>query len=246
MIGAVALHEFRRLRSGLLFWLLLAFGQLLIAWLAFAQLEAFAAIAPQLSAAGSALGPMDLVITPTLNSLLLLALLSVPLLAMGSLSGEAHSGRLALWLSAPVGTGVIVLGKLLGVWLAGLVLLLSTGATLASLGLGIAMDWPRLALGLGFLALLLLWLGAISLALSAWIDQPAAALAAAYGVLLFLWLLDSLVSAEASWTWVALLPHARPALGGLLRSQDLVYLAATGAAALLLAAYRLACQRGEN
>jgi ABC-2 type transport system permease protein len=246
VIGAIALHEFRRLRSGLLFWLLLAFGQLLIAWLAFAQLEAFAAIAPQLTAAGSALGPMDLVITPTLNSLLLLLLLGAPLLAMGSLSGEAHSGRLALWLSAPVGTASLVLGKLLGVWLAGLVLLSSAGATLAVLGLGIAMDWARLALGLGFLAILLLWLTALSLALSAWIDHPAAALAAAYGLLLFLWLLDSLVNTEVAWTWIALLPHARPALSGLLRSQDLVYLAATGGAAVLLAAYRLARQRGEN
>lgn len=246
MIGAVALHEFRRLRAGLVFWLLLAFAQLLIAWLAFAQLEAFAAIAPQLAASGTALGPMDLVITPTLNSLLLVMLLGVPLLAMGSLSGEAHSGRLALWLSAPVGTGTLVLGKLLGVWMAGSILLLSAGATLVALGFGIAMDWPRLALGLGFLALLLLWVSALTLAVSAWIGHPVAALAAAYGVLLFLWLLDSLVSAGAAWTWIALLPHARPALGGLLRSQDLVYLAATGGAALLLAAYRLARLRGEN
>jgi ABC-2 type transport system permease protein len=246
LIGAIALHEFHRLRCGLLFWLLLAFSQLLIAWLAFAQLEAFAGIAPQLAAAGSALGPMDLVITPTLNSLLLVMLLGVPLLAMGSLSGEALGGRLALWLSAPVATGTLVLGKLLGVWLAGLVLLASTGATLAALGLGIAMDWPRLALGLAFLALLLLWLSALSLALSAWIEHPAAGLAATYGLVLSLWLLDSLVSAEAAWAWIALLPHARPALGGLLRGQDLVYLLATGGAAVLLAAYRLARRRGET
>ena len=46
MIGAIALHEWRRLRAGMMFWLLLAFGQLIVAWLSFAQLETFAGIAP--------------------------------------------------------------------------------------------------------------------------------------------------------------------------------------------------------
>ena len=56
MIAAIARHEWRRQRAGLTFWLLLAAVQLLIAWLAFAQLEAFAAIAPQLKATATKLG----------------------------------------------------------------------------------------------------------------------------------------------------------------------------------------------
>ena len=34
MITDIALHEWRRLRAGMMFWVLLAFGQLIIAWLA--------------------------------------------------------------------------------------------------------------------------------------------------------------------------------------------------------------------
>ena len=56
MIWRIAWHDWRRLAAGLMFWLLLAFGQLIIAWLAFAQLETFATIAPQLKAGGSTLG----------------------------------------------------------------------------------------------------------------------------------------------------------------------------------------------
>ena len=85
MIADIALHEWRRLRAGLSFWLLLALTQLIVAWLAFAQLEAFAEIAPQLKAGAATLGATDLVVMPTLNSLLLLLLLLCPLLAMGSL-----------------------------------------------------------------------------------------------------------------------------------------------------------------
>lgn len=241
----IAVHEWRRLRNGLMFWLLLAFGQLIIAWLAFAQLEAFAEIAPQLKAAGATLGATDLVVVPTFNSLVLLLLLGTPLLAMGSLAGEVYSGRIALWLSAPVSTAQIVIGKALGLWLASLPLTLSAVLTLAALGLGVELDAARLALAVAGLVLLGLWLGCVNLFISGLFDHPAAALAASYGVLLFLWLLDSFSGPQAPWHWWALLPHLRPWFDGLLRSQDILFFAATAAAALLLAAHRLARRRGE-
>jgi ABC-2 type transport system permease protein len=229
----------------MMFWVLLAFTQLIIAWLSFAQLQAFAEIAPQLKAGGSRLGAMDLVVMPTLNSLVLLLLLASPLLAMGSMAGEIRSGRIALWLSAPVSARQIVLGKALGLALASLPLLASSLATLAALGLGIELDGPRFALAAVWLLLFVLWLGCVNLFLSSLFDHPAAALAASYGVLLFLWLLDSLSGPTAPWHWWALLPHLEPALEGLWRSQDLAFFVATGLAALLLAAYAVARRRGE-
>ena len=245
MIGAIALHEWRRLYAGLMFWLLLAFGQLVVAWLGFAQLEAFATLAPQLKAAGSTLGATDLVIVPSLNTVVLMMLLGTPLLAMGSLAGEIHSGRIALWLAAPVGSGQIVLGKALGLWLASLPLLLSTSLTLAALGLGVDLDGARLALAFGCLLLLSLWLGCVNVFVSGLFDHPAAALAASYGILLFLWLLDSFSGPETPWYWWALLPHIRPWFEGLLRSQDLLFFIGSAGAALLLAAHGLARRRGE-
>ena len=246
MIGAIALHEWRRLRAGMMFWLLLAFGQLIVAWLSFAQLETFAGIAPQLKAGASTLGAMDLVITPTFNTLVLLLLLCAPLLAMGSLAGEVQSGRIALWLSSPVSGTQIAIGKALGLWLATLPLLLSSLLTLAALGLGVDLDWPRFALAAAGLLLFGLWLGCITLLLSSLFDHPAAALAASYGILLFLWLLDSLSGPEAPWYWFALLPHIKPWLAGLLRSQDIVFFVATAGASLLFGSYALARRRGDT
>lgn len=245
MIGKIALHEWRRLRGGLMFWLLLSCGQLVIAWLVFAQLEAFAKMAPQLKAGGSTLGATDLVIAPTLNSLVLLLLLGIPLLAIGGLAGEMRSGRIAVWLSSPVSGLQIVVGKTLGLWFGSLPLVLSTGATLAALGLGIELDGGRLALAVTGVLLLSLWLCGLSLFLSGLFDHPAAALAASYGLLLFLWLLDSFSRPEAPWYWLALMPHVTPWLQGLLRSQDALFFATTGISAVWLATYNLARRRGE-
>ncbi len=245
MIWRTAWHEWRRLTAGLMFWLLLAFGQLIIAWLAFAQLEAFATIAPQLKLSGSSLGVTDLVLIPTLNSLVLILLLSTPLLAMGGFAGEAHSGRLTLWLSAPTSSSEIVAGKIVGLWLTTLPLLFSGILTLALFGLGMQIDWPRFALAVGYLALFCLWLSAIVILLSALPDHPAAALALSYGALLFLWLLDSISDADAPWHWLAFAAHLEPGFRGLLRSQDLVFFIVSGLAASLLGTYLIARRRGE-
>lgn len=240
----VALHEWRRLRAGLTFWLVLALVQLIIAWLLFAQLEAFADIGPRLTAAGATLGATDLVVMPTFNSLVLLLLMIVPLLAMGSLAGEAYGGRLPLWLSSPLPSGRIVLGKVLGLWLALLPIVLTACLTLSALAFGIQLDVARLTLAIGTMLLLALWLSAIAVAISALYDHPATALATNLGLLGFLWLLDSFVaSGGAAHAW-ALLPHIEPLLNGLLRTEDVTYFVATGAAATLLATLLLDRRRG--
>lgn len=245
MSWSIALHEWRRLRAGLMFWLLLAFGQLTIAWLSFAQLEAFARIAPQLKAAGTTLDVMDLVVTPSLNSLILILLLVAPLLAMGGFAGETRHGRLALWLSAPLASRDLVLGKVLGLWLGLLPLLASALLTLALLALGIDIDWPRFALAAATLMLLALWLAAVVVLLSCLFEHPAAMLATCYGVLLFAWLLDSITQPSAPWHWLALLPHVEPGLQGLWRSQDLLFFVVTTLAAILLGISWVAHRRGE-
>lgn len=245
MTWRLALHEWRRTRSGLLFWLLLAIGQLLIAWLVFAQLEAFARIAPQLAANEAGLGVMELVIVPTLGSLVLLLILALPLLSHGGFAGEQRGGRLPIWLGAPVSSGQLVLGKTLGGFLCLLPLALTSGATLALTGLGVSLDWQQLAVAGAMLLLFGLWLSGIVTGLSTLVEHPAAALALGYGVVLFLWLLDSFVAADAGWHWAALLPHLEPAFRGLLRGTDLVYFVATGGAAVMLGVYRIARRRGE-
>lgn len=240
----IALHEWRRLRAGLTFWLLLALVQLIISWLAFAQLEAFAEIAPRLKANSATLGATDLVVMPTFNSLLLLLLVVVPLLAMGSLAGEVHGGRMPLWLSSPLSSRQLVLGKVFGLWLALLPIVLTACATLGALGVGVELDLARFALAVGGMLLVSLWLCAIGVLLSALFDHPAAALAASLGLLWFLWLLDSFSDSTGTLHAWALLPHMKPLLLGLVRSQDLLYFASTTAAALLLTIHLTDRRRG--
>jgi ABC-2 type transport system permease protein len=124
-------------------------------------------------------------------------------------------------------------------------LLASASLTLASLGLGIELDWPRFTLVAGGMLLFSLWLASVALFVSGLFDHPAAALATSYGVLLFLWLLDSLSNPDAPWYWLAMLPHIKPWLQGLLRSQDLLFFVATGGAAIALSLYGIARRRGE-
>ncbi|MCB1722568.1 MAG: ABC transporter permease subunit [Chromatiaceae bacterium] len=245
MIARIARHEWHRQRAGLTFWLLLAAGQMTVAWLAFAQLEAFADIAPRLKAGGATLGATDLVVMPTFNSLLLVLLLGTPLLAMGSIAGEAHSGRLALWLASPLSASRIIVGKVLGLWLGLLPLVASASVTLAALGIGVALDPARLALAVAAMLIVSLWLAAVTVWLSSLFDRPAAALTASYAVLLFLWLLDTFSGDATSWRTWALLPHVQPMLRGLLRAQDLTYFAATALTALLLTMRGLDRRRGR-
>ena len=245
MIWQLAWHEWRRIRAGILFWLILAITQLLIAWLLFAQLEGFAQIAPQLSANGAALGAMDLVIAPTLGSLVLLLIFCVPLLAQGGFATEQRQGRLAMWLSSPRSSWELVLGRVIGLFLCALPLLVSSGLTIAAIGFGVALDWLRLLSALGILTIFLLWLSTTVVALSTLTDHPIAALTLAYGLLLFLWLLDSFIDPTAGWYWAALLPHLESNFRGLLRSADIAFFAATGIAMAWFAVFRIARRRGE-
>jgi ABC-type transport system involved in multi-copper enzyme maturation permease subunit len=245
MTWRLALHEWRRARAGLMYWLLLAVGQLIVAGLLFAQLEAFSRIAPQLNAAGSTLTPTDLVIAPTLGSLLLILLLVAPLLAQGGFAGEQRSGRLPLWLCSPIDTTRLFIARTLGLFLSLLPLLIASALTLALTGLGIDIDVKRLALGIGMLLLCSLWLSVLLIALSTLAEHPAAVMALSYAVVLLLWLLDSLLASDADSTWLALLPHLEPAFGGLLRTGDLGYFVLTGSVLTAIGVYRLARRRGE-
>lgn len=245
MTWRIALFEWQRTGAGLMYWLLLAVGQLIIAWLLFAQLEAYERIGPQLNAAGSKLTATDLVVTPTLGSLVLVLLLSAPMMAQGGFAGERRSGRLPLWLGAPLSATQLMIARSLGLFLSLLPLLATASLTIALTALGIDVDVARLALSLAALLLFGLWLSALLIAISTLVEHPAAVLALSYAIVVFLWLLDSFVTEDAGWRWLALLPHIEPAFGGLFRTQDLAYFIVTGGAALAIGVFGLARWRGE-
>lgn len=243
MILALAARELRALYTTPLAWLVLAGGQLILAWLFLTQLEVYQKIEPQLSVAGSVLGLADLVVMPTLNSAGLLLLLAAPLFGLQGIAAERRDGRIALLLSAPVAPLTLAVGKWLGQWLALLPLLLLALLTVGSLWAAAPLDPGRLATSALGLALFAAMAAAASLWLSSLGSHPAAAAAAAYGLLFLLWLLDS-GGRDAPWQWFALTPHLSPSLKGLLRFSDLAYFGGLTTAALALTAHRLWQLRG--
>ena len=239
MILAIARRELMLLYTTTLPWTVLAAAQCILAWLLFAQLDAYRKIQPDLVAGGSSLGITELVAMPTFNTVALLVLLVAPLFGMQGIAAERRDGRMALFLAPAVSPLAVALGKALGQWLALWPLLALAVLTVSSLLLATPLDTGRVlsaALALGLLALMAstitLWLSGIG-------THPAATAAGAYGLLLLLWLLDSGGAEPASWSWFALSPHLAAAFKGLLRVSDLVYYLGISAAAIGLTVHRL-------
>lgn len=238
MISSIALRELKSLYATPVAWILLAAVQLLLAWLLFAQLDVYLSIQPKLTATGSQLGIIELVITPTLNTSALMLLVVIPLLGSRSFSNEIQSGRINLLLSSPVSATQLVLGKWLGLVLAsapltGLVMLMSL-----TLEWGSSPDSGQLftsTLGLllttSMAAALTLWLSSIT-------RQAMIAASLTYGILFLLWLLDS-HSTEGFLASIALSPHLQPFFKGLLQASHLLYFISISLLALGLGIHRL-------
>lgn len=224
-------------------WLLAAATWLICAWLLFAQLQVYQEIQPQLQASGSTLGVNDLLIGPTVNTLAMLLLVITPLLGMSAIAGERRSGHLPVLLSTPISLAQLLLGKWLGILLPALLIALGILGMLASLALGMHLDWRRLAIALLGLVLLGGLASATSLCLSTFTRQPAGAFAASLATLGFLWLGDSFLESGSPAYWLALGPHLEHLLQGALLSDDLAYFASLTLAALLLSLIGLLRER---
>ena len=239
MLPALIRRELLALYTTPLAWLVLAAGQLILAWLFFAQLEVYQKIQPSLAAGGALLGLTDLVAAPTLNTAGLLILVAAPLFGLQGIAAERRDGRIALLLSAPASPLTLAAGKLLGQWLALLPLPALALLTVGSLLDAAPLDLGRLlAAGIG-LSLLALMAAAVALWISGLGSHPGAAAAGAYALLFLLWLLDTGTNPDAPWQWLALTPHLGAALKGLLRLTDLLYFGGLSAAALALTTHRL-------
>jgi ABC-type multidrug transport system permease subunit len=233
MITRIMRNEWRRHLLTPAWWLLAAASWLICAWLLFAQLQVYQQIQPRLVASGTLLGVNDLLIAPTLNTLSLLILLSAPLLGMNAISEERRSGRLPLLLSGPLSPARLLLGKWLGILLPLWLIVLIVFGMLASLAPGMHLDWPRLGVSLLGLLMLGALAAAIGLLGSSLARQAAGAFATALGLLGLLWLGDSFLDPQAPGYWLALAPRLARLLRGVLYSDDLVYFATLGLAALV-------------
>jgi len=246
MIALIAGRELRAHLHHLTFWLLLAAVQGILAWLLFAQLDAYQQISAQLIAANADLGVNDLVIAPTLNSLGILLLLGTPLLCMHAIAEERRNGHLQVLLSTPLSATRLLLGKWAGNAAASL-LLLAVGLLIPlSLIAGLPIDLQRLAISALGLSLLVLAGSALTLMYSSFSRHQPAAFAASIGTLLLLWLLDSFLPPRAAGYWLALNPHLQNIISGTLSLADLAYFLLLILAPLLIAGVGLAQVRSAR
>jgi ABC-2 type transport system permease protein len=223
MILTIARRELAGLLHSPLAWVLLAFNQLILAWMFLRVLERFAGLEAAQRTAG-------LTQELTLNLFGFagaLALFSVPLLCMRLFSEELRNGSFTLMISAPVSLPQILFGKLLG--LAGMLAALAVLPLLLCLSL---LPWSPLDLGmlmaaeLGLL-LVLISFAAIGLYFSTLTSQPQAAAAGAYGALLLLSVSNQVSAFDHAGIpllgWLAWNEHFLPFLLGLVRTSDLAY-----------------------
>jgi ABC-2 type transport system permease protein len=172
-----------------------------------------------------------------------LLLLTVPLLAARTLSGELRDGTWPLLASAPVSLAEILLGKFLGLGLVLLpVCLLPPGLGLTLSGAA-AVDPGLLAaaaLGLWLTGLLFAAVGLFAASLT---SQPIAAAVGAYGVLVLLSVINRADMLGAGrlgiLDWLAWNQHLFWFLAGVVRVSDLAYFLLMTSLFLALALRRL-------
>ena len=111
MILAIAGKELRRLFASPLAWVVLAFLQLILAWIFLRSLQTFLDLQAQLATIPTAPGLTEIIIAPTFGTATVVLLMVVPLLSMRLIAEERRNQTLPFLMSAPVSISQIVLGK---------------------------------------------------------------------------------------------------------------------------------------
>lgn len=244
MILTVAAKELRALFVSPLAWVVLAFFQLVLAWIFLARLDAFLSVQSQLVALTNPPGATEIVISPVFGVASILLVMAVPLLSMRLVAEERRNQTMTFLLSAPLSMSDIVLGKFLGLFAFLLVPVLLIGAMGAALAMGGRLDWGLVASNLIGLALVAAGLAAIGLYASCLTAHPVVAAVTALAISLALWMVNLATSDPASPVHlVSLLKHFEPFTKGIVDTANLAYFALLIALFLLLAIRRLDADR---
>jgi ABC-2 type transport system permease protein len=240
MMRVVAMKELRVLFASPLAWVVLAFLQLMFAWVFLSRLQIYLELQPQLAMTPSAPGATEVVAAPVFGTASIMLLMVVPLLSMRLIAEERRNQTLPFLMSAPVSISAIVLGKFLA--LLGF-LLLAVGLILVmslSLYAGGALDLGLLAANALGLLLLCGSFAAVGLYLSCLTAQPMVAAVGTFAVLLGLWLINiSTNDPDSVLHLLSLIRHFESFGKGTIALNDLVYYVALIALFLLLSIRRL-------
>jgi len=240
MIRVVAMKELRLLFGSPLAWVVLAFLQLMFAWVFLSRLQMFLELQPQLAMTPSAPGVTEIVAAPVFGTASIMLLMVIPLLSMRLIAEERRNQTLPFLMSAPVSISGIVLGKFLALF--GF-LLLSVGLIVVmalSLYLGGRLDLGLLATNALGLLLLSGSFAAVGLYLSCLTAQPLIAAVGTFATLLALWLINiSTNDPNSVLHLLSLIKHFDSFAKGTIALNDLVYYVVLIALFILLSIRRL-------
>lgn len=244
MILTVAAKEWRALFVSPLAWVVLAFFQLVLAWIFLSRLDAFLALQSQLVTLANPPGATELVISPVFGVASIVLVMAVPLLSMRLVAEERRNQTMTLLLSAPLSMSDIVLGKFLGLFAFLLLPVILIGVMGASLAVGGRLDWGLVVSNLIGLALVAGALAAVGLYASCLTAHPVVAAVTALAISLALWMANLGTSDPASpLHLVSLLRHFEPFSKGVVDTANLAYFALLIGLFLLLAIRRLDADR---
>jgi ABC-2 type transport system permease protein len=244
VIRTIAMKELRLLFAAPLAWVVLAFLQLMFAWVFLARLQSFLELQPQLAMMPNAPGVTEIIAAPVFGTATIMLLMVVPLLSMRLVAEERRNQTLPLLMSAPVSITQIVLGKFLGLlaFLAiaiGLIVVMS-----CSLYAGGRLDLGLLAGNTLGLLLLCGSFAAVGLYLSCLTAQPLVAAVGTFAVLLALWLVNiGANDPESPLHLLSLIKHFDSFGRGVVALNDTVYYVALIGLFLLLSIRRLDADR---
>ena len=244
MIRALIAKELRALFTSPLAWVVLAFLQVILAWIFLTRVDYFLTIQPQLARVPNAPGLSEIVVVPVFGIASIVLLMSVPLLTMRLIAEERRNKTMTLLLSAPVSMTQIVLGKFLATAIflgiiGGLIILMAL-----SLLMGGKLDYGLLIANLLGLLLLTGSFAAIGLFVSCLTTHPVVAAIGALAAFLVLWLINIAASDPASPVHLfSLLKHFEGFMNGAIAVTDLIYFGLLTVVFLILSIRRLDADR---
>ncbi len=244
MIFTIAAKELRSMFASPLAWVVLAFMQLVLAFIFLKQIDGFLMVQGQLARTPNAPGVTEIAIVPMFGVASMLLLMSVPLLTMRLVSEERRNQTMTLLMSAPISMTQIIIGKFVAM-VSFLVLIdLLIMAMALSLLAGGTIDLGLLAANLIGLFLLGCSFAAIGLFISCLTTHPVVAAVLSLAVFLTLWIINVAATNPQSWLQlISLLDRFEGFMNGSVAVTDLIYFVLLTVAFLILSIRRLDSDR---
>lgn len=244
MIMTIAGKELRAMFTSPLAWVVLAFVQLILAWIFLLRIDYFLSAQAQIGRVPNAPGLTEIAIVPMFGIASIVLLMSVPLLTMRMISEERRNQTMTLLMAAPISMSEIVLGKFLA--LIAFLALINLSILLMALSLlaGGTVDLGLLAANLLGLMLLGASFAAIGLFISCLTNHPVVAAMLSLATFLGLWIMNIAASdPESVLNVLSLLKHFEGFMNGSIAVTDLVYFSLLIITFLILSVRRLDADR---